>query len=104
MLCVWPSVSLLIRYEQKTAIIVMNSLLDEESEIGDLVNYMFTITRSDFWTCEVLSELSWRRLMKLCLVNNLNTETKTIITLTSQISYNVSLLPNLLNFHQINLQ
>ena len=31
----------LIRYEQK------NSLLDEESEIGDLVNYEFTITRSD---------------------------------------------------------
>jgi hypothetical protein len=39
-----------------------------KSEIGDLVNYMFTVTRSDYWTCEVLSELSWRRLMKLCLV------------------------------------
>ena len=37
----------------------MNSLLDEESEIGDLVNYKFTINRSDNVECEAVSELSW---------------------------------------------
>ena len=37
----------------------MNSLLDEESEIGDLVNYKFTVTRSDKEACEAVSELSW---------------------------------------------
>ena len=37
----------------------MNSLLDEESEIGDLVNYKFTVTRSDKVACEAVSELSW---------------------------------------------
>ena len=48
----------------------MNSLLDEESEIGDWINYEFTFTRSDWVACEAGSELSWQRLMKLCLVRN----------------------------------
>ena len=37
----------------------MNSLLDEESEIGDWINYKFTFTRSDKVECEAVSELSW---------------------------------------------
>ena len=37
----------------------MNSLLDEESEIGDWINYKFTFTRSDKVECEAVYELSW---------------------------------------------
>ena len=37
----------------------MNSLFDEESEIGDWVNYKFTFTRSDKVACKAVSELSW---------------------------------------------
>ena len=38
---------------------MLNSLLDEESEIGDWVHYKFTFTRSDKVACEAVSELSW---------------------------------------------
>ena len=37
----------------------MNSLLDEESEIGDWINYKLTFTRSNKVECKAVYELSW---------------------------------------------